>query len=391
MTAIDPGNVVPDPMPLFREKRPLDIEESRHAADKLAEKLKKANETPESLLDRMMKQRFDPSAIPPPDEAILSIEGGYLVAARGNLTALQGQVKVGKSAVVAAIIGAVLRANYSTHSGDCLKFEWEEASDPVVLHLDTEQSPSDWHALCRRAITRSGMNADLVMPRLISLPLVTLSRLERLALLEAALHTIKPDVVILDGVADLCESPNDEAESLGLVTKLHGLAVTYNCAIFCVLHENPSGTESGKTRGHLGSELSRKAFANLRIEKDANEISVLYGQNMRKRALPKKNGVAFQWNESVGMHTCLGTYGAIIAESRRSVKTEKHLGEVEKIFGESDSLSWSDLSARIHEVANLKSDSAVENRIKAYIADGLIRKNDAGIYTVTPHPVSTPL
>ena len=129
----------------------------------------------------------------------------------------------------------------------------------------------------------------------------------------------------------------------------------------------------------------------MRIEKDANEISVLYGQNMRKRALPKKHGVAFCWNDAVGMHTCLGTYGAIIAESRRSAKTEKHIGEVDQIFGEVDSLSWSDLSARIHEVANLKSNSAVDKRIIAYTADGLIRKNDDGIYIVTPHPVSTPL
>ena len=39
--------------------------------------------------------------------------------------------------------------------------------------------------------------------------------------------------------------------------------------VFCVLHENP-GTEQAKTRGHLGSDLNRKAFANLRIDKDAS-------------------------------------------------------------------------------------------------------------------------
>ena len=38
----------------------------------------------------------------------------------------------------------------------------------------------------------------------------------------------------------------------------HQLAIEYDCVFMTVLHENPN-SDFGKTRGHLGSQLSRKA------------------------------------------------------------------------------------------------------------------------------------
>ncbi|MBN8420550.1 MAG: hypothetical protein J0L73_16650 [Verrucomicrobia bacterium] len=42
-----------------------------------------------------------------------------------------------------------------------------------------------------------------------------------------------------------------------LVEHLAQLAINYVWPIIVVLHENPSGFETGKTRGHLGSQLAR--------------------------------------------------------------------------------------------------------------------------------------
>jgi hypothetical protein len=235
------------------------------------------------LLDRAYALAFDPQQAPPDDELCLCLDD-YPIAARGNLTCVQGKSKVGKSAVIAAILGACQRGCQAC-SGDTLCFEWQGDHHGAIIHLDTEQSGGDWHALVRRSVKRSGLPA--VSTRLVSLPLVRFARSERLAILELALEKERErlggiDIVIIDGVADLCSSPNDEAESLELISRLHALAQEYRAAIICVLHENPSG--EGKTRGHLGSELNRKAFANLRIEKDPDtSVSTMWGMNMRKR------------------------------------------------------------------------------------------------------------
>jgi hypothetical protein len=244
--------------------------------------------------------------------------GDIAVAARGNLTALQGKSKVGKSAVVSAILGAAQRGQYAV-KGDTLRFEWEGLAEGAIIHLDTEQSRADWHGLVTRSIHRAGMPA--VSERLVSLPLVMFARSERLMILEGALAKEadrhgRIDAVIIDGIADLCTSPNDEKESLELVSQIHALAQKYECPIFAILHENP-GSDIGKTRGHLGSELNRKAFANLRIDKDTEtSISTIYGTDMRKRELPKEQGFCFAWDKEAEMHLFQGRAAGLKAAQR---------------------------------------------------------------------------
>lgn len=284
-----------------------------------------------TLLARAYRAAFNPDSIPPPDETCMAI-GEIPVAARGNLTALQGKSKVGKSAVVSAILGAAQRGEYAA-TGDTLCFEWKGKAEGAIIHCDTEQSQADWHALVRRSVTRSGLHE--VSERLISLPLVMFARGERLAILEGALARESDrqggiDAVIIDGIADLCASPNDEAESLELVSRVHALAQKYECPIFSILHENP-GTDQGKTRGHLGSELNRKAFANLRIDKDTETgISNIYGTDMRKRDLPREQGFCFGWDEAAGMHVFKGRDSALKATLRQF----KALNETHEFFAE---------------------------------------------------------
>ena len=89
----------------------------------------------------------------------------------------------------------------------------------------------------------------------------------------------KPDLshsVFIDGVADLCKSPNDDIEAFALVEHLAHLAIAYACPLILVLHENPSGLETGKTRGHLGSQLERKAESNLRIARDGKSGASIF-------------------------------------------------------------------------------------------------------------------
>ena len=76
-------------------------------------------------------------------------------------------------------------------------------------------------------------------------------------------------MVVIDGIADLVRCANDEAESVGVIDELYRLADIYKTCIVYVLHFIPNGM---KLRGHLGSELQRKAVAILSIEKDENPL-----------------------------------------------------------------------------------------------------------------------
>lgn len=292
------------------------------------------SQTESNLLDRAYELSFNADEIPPKTESCLFLGADHPVAARGNLTAIQGKQKSGKSAVISSILGAAIRGNFAAE-GDVFNFNWVGDCDGAIVHIDTEQSPEDWHALVCRSLKRSGLPTQ--PERLKSFPMVTFSRAERLLVLEGILERESArlgavDAVLIDGIADLCKSPNDEEESLELVSRVHALSHKFNCAIFTVLHENPT-SENGKTRGHLGSELARKAFANLRVDKDHETlISTIYGTDMRKRDLPKKEGFCFGWDDTMMMHVFKGREAGLKAAEREREAITKAREEWEPIF-----------------------------------------------------------
>ena len=79
-------------------------------------------------------------------------------------------------------------------------------------------------------------------------------RVQRL-LLEEAVKRIHPDLLIIDGIADLLQSINDEAEARELMRFLDRLACEYNCAVIGMLHLNYG---SGKIGGWAGTQANKK-------------------------------------------------------------------------------------------------------------------------------------
>lgn len=349
------------------------------------------------LLERAYELAFDPETQPPEDELCMTL-GDYPIAARGNLTSIQGKSKVGKSAVIAAVLGSCQRGRYAC-SGDTLCFEWEGGDSGAIIHLDTEQSGGDWHSLVRRSVQRSGLPS--VSGRLVSIPLVRFARSERLAILELALekeHVERGgiDCVIIDGVADLCTSPNDEAESLELISRLHSLSQEYATPIICVLHENPSSVD-GKTRGHLGSELNRKAFANLRIDKDPEtSVSTMWGLDMRKRDIPPDQGFCFAWNNAAGMHTYFGRAGGIKAAKREQKAADEARDKWVPIFdfvaangtnGTCPVLTPEEAATAIQEMNGTKTKpktDTVKKQMQRAEVLGVLKKAERGKWTLNP-------
>ena len=252
----------------------------------------------------------------------------------------------------------------------------------AVVLFDTEQSQYDAWLLVKRAATRA-WRGDLPL-NFRAYSTADLEAEKRRAYLAAELERASAECegihsVFIDGIADLCKDPNDLVEACELIEELVQLAIRYDCPIIVVLHENPSGNgqEYSKGRGHLGSQLERKAESNLRVVKDASGVSTIFADRCRRASIPKDRGPRFQWNSSAGMH--VSVEGDIKSE-KADKKREAELQAIDAVFGGIvGTLPYGELTNRIIEVLHQKLRTA-QRRVKEWADLGLIKTSGDGIY-----------
>ena len=164
-------------------------------------------------------------------------------------------------------------------------------------------------------------------------------------------------LVVIDGIADLVKSANDEAESVAVIDELYRLAGIYNTCILCVLHFVPNGL---KLRGHLGSELQRKAATILSIEKDEEPTqSVVKALKVRDGSPLDVPLMLFAWDKKAGMHVYKGEKPREEKEKRK----ERELVNVARdIFGRQTRITYIDLCEQLQQVLDIK-----ERTAKSYI------------------------
>ena len=189
--------------------------------------------------------------------------GGKAVCSAGNISAVVGEAKSKKTFLTTALVASAIAYPYPDSEA------FENVSNDIslkVLWLDTEQGEAHVRKVIDRInrITGTNRTGDVEDPRLRVFALREIDPKHRLDVLRDALYTFGPDLVVIDGVADLQYDTNDLRESDALVGELMALSTTYNCHILCVLHTNP-GTD--KARGHVGSSLQRKAESVLYVHK----------------------------------------------------------------------------------------------------------------------------
>ena len=165
-------------------------------------------------------------------------------------------------------------------------------------------------------------------------------------------------MVVIDGVADLIRCANDEAESVAIIDELYRLAGIYQTCIVCVLHFIPSGL---KLRGHLGSEMQRKAAAILSIERDEEpQISVVKALKVRDGSPLDVPLVQFSWDKEMGMHTYIGDK----PKEEKDKRKERELSSVAReIFGKFRRCTYSELCEQIQSILDVK-ERAAKNYIK---------------------------
>lgn len=326
----------------------------------------------------MMKDRaFNHAVTPHPPVPVIKLNG-KTISTPGNITNIQAGVKAGKSSVIGALIAAMFNAN--RQGPDTLGFTADNVHHMAVLHFDTEQSVYDADQLVRRSLRRAWLTEPPAW--FYSYCLTDLGVKDRKDVIDTAVREAAEKhggtfAIIIDGIADLCASPNDEAESLAFVARLQADAIRLGCAMITVLHENP-GSEAGKMRGHLGSQLERKAETPLRLAKDpATGITTIWSDRARHGHMPKEDGACFLWSDKEQMHVSIGTAREIKADAKNS----KLRTEAEKAFGDARSLSYSALVEAIIATTGL-SERTAERRVTMYHIDGVTIKASSGDYSL---------
>jgi hypothetical protein len=278
---------------------------------------------------------------------------------------IQAKMKAGKSACV----GAMIAATMDNPNADCLGFTSSNPERRAVVHFDTEQSRFDHYRLVAFSIRRADRTAApswLYSYHLKGCSGAMIRRMVGEAMRIAAAECGGIHSVIIDGIGDLCADVNDAAEANALVAEMEALAVQHRTLVVCVLHENHN-SESGKTRGHLGSQLARKAETNLRLEKDGEGVTVMYADTSRSVHISKADGVCFQWSDEVKAHVSANR----VAPADREREELEQLAS--KCYLQTVSMPWSELKAAIQRITR-RSESHAERTIRSMASNSVIEK-----------------
>jgi len=310
----------------------------------------------------------------PPDKskAVVAVNGVPL-GTQDNLFCITGGEGTGKSNYISAIIAGTLVEDKSLPEQTLGLDVSPNPNGLAVLHYDTEQSEAQLHKNMGKTLRRASISSAPAFYH--SLYLASLSRKDRLKLIRESMDLFYHKhggihLVVIDGIADLIRSANDETESIAIVDELYRLAGIYNTCIICVLHFVPNGI---KLRGHIGSELQRKAAGILSIEKDDNpEYSVVKALKVRDGSPLDVPMMLFGWDKEADMHVYRGEKSK---EDKEKRKTDELIGVIREAFRGSFKLTYQELCETLMREMEIKDRTA--KKYIAYMKEQRILTQDA--------------
>ena len=296
---------------------------------------------------------------PPPIAQMIVSVNDVPLGTQGNLLCITGGEGTGKSNYVAALIAGAIRPTGTDVDALGVTLH-ENGRNKAVLFYDTEQSEVQLYKNISNLLRRCGREA---MPKWFKAYCLTgMSRKERLLSIIQSLDKYHYQyggvhLVVIDGIADLIKCANDEAESIAVVEELYRLAGIYKTCIVTVLHFIPNGL---KLRGHLGSELQRKAAAILSIEKDSDPaISVVKALKVRDGSPLDVPIMQFSWDKEKAMHVYLGEKPK---EEKDKRKEDELVAVAKEVFSRRRFVTYVELAEEIQSILEVK-----ERTAKSYI------------------------
>ena len=254
-----------------------------------------------TIIEQLDKLRIKSSSEIPPHE-FLYTWNGVPCFARGELVAVTGKAKSGKTYLNSILMAAAGTSALSRGAGNELEPAYNAGKmdgghflglkrireKPLrVVWIDTEQSADSTHEILRDRIgAMTGTEASEEAYHVFNLRQVRWQ--DRMTLVLAAIAICMPDLVIFDGIRDVVGDINNYEEAQNTIGQLLKVASEYKTCIVCVLHQNKAA-EDKTLRGALGTELQNKSFETYECKKDPEtRIFSIQQTATRKYDLPNK-------------------------------------------------------------------------------------------------------
>lgn len=301
----------------------------------------------------------------PPQAAWKQVSDNDIVLGTlGNFSLIIGKAKSRKSFFINIAVSTVL-------SKDKILNQFKGVlphEQSTVLYFDTEQGK--YHV--QLALKRVCKQINIAEPNNLQVfGLRSLKPSERLKLIEYAIYnTPNLGFVIIDGIKDLINSINDEAEATMIASKLLKWTEEKNIHVITVLHQNKSDNNA---RGHIGTELINKAETVLSVTKNEQDkdISIVEAQQCRNR---EPEPFAFEISEH-GLPVIVENF-EIRTETKKNKFDVTDLEDFKKyellteVFSKGESFTYSELRIQIQlAYKNQFKNKLGDNRAKELITD----------------------
>ena len=291
--------------------------------------------------------------------------GEIPLLSKGEIATIVALPSSGKSNVCEGIVASYTRAK-GFEPLDALNFVCPaEHATKKILWIDTERTNNDLLWSVQRLKRRCKLDANQLSNHLDFYSFVEIaSPAEALKELTKLVSSGDYDIVILDGIFDLCPDINNIEKATLLVKELRALAVKHDVVLVTTIHPN-KGTDV--IAGHLGAMLYRFSRAILYIDKQANGVRRLtdeIGQGKLSYANEHANSF-FKWCDVDGMF--------ISCDPQSTTPTSYNIAIIREIFGDETKLPSKDFKAKYSVKTGYK-DSTTNAHCLAMQKDGIIER-----------------
>lgn len=181
---------------------------------------------------------------------------------RCDVSGLTGLQKTGKTFVSSMIMACCTNKKV---------LGLERATDePLkVMWIDTEQSLATTKRILKERVGKMIGTEEFPDDRFFVFNMRRRTPKERREQLALAIETYKPDICIIDGLADMTDDINSGTDSTELMQMLLTLAQQHNCNITANIHLNRTG-DKFNLRGWLGTLMLQKSYEVFNCERMAD-------------------------------------------------------------------------------------------------------------------------
>lgn len=321
---------------------------TKRAADILLDIDSEMKRVVDNILDEenfYMKYYLDVSLPVAEDDFLFEI-GGVPTIPAGELVALTGKAKKGKSQFQYFLLGSIL-------AGEAKGIVKPLKDGYRVCVFDTEQSRRSLLKCCQRALRFGGKPINENDERVLPFALRPVSIEERKSVIEQCIKKQRPNLVFIDGIRDLVADFNNLQQSNDIIQWLLNLTAEYRCTVFCVLHQNKKEGDT-TMRGHLGTELLNKVTDCIEVKKENGKFTASCTDS---RNVPFES-VCFSLDREGWIQ---------IEEADRTTQSDKKAADIQRVLGQclkaESSLTYADL-VRMYALEGAVSEATAKRHIK---------------------------